>query len=235
MSSVDHSTADAMKPSISKGYHLGSVNSSLVNLYLTPPCPSLSPSCVTLSSHLSAGPYPFIKAQLTCLLHIYSTYTNVCVCISSYKIQVSMSDWLWCSSSLKNYNSQISVSAQYLLNKKLPLNILVQSMSQHLFHVEKGVSCLSSKGMCSLRELLSNNYGERVRKDGNLLLSCILHAFCSLPMFQMPVSCARHTLSIIFILQFFSTAHQALFLSLFPLDLTVTILMLLLHQLLPIS
>lgn len=50
MSSVDHSTADAMKPRISKGYHLGSVNSSLVNLYLTPPCPSLSPSCVTLSS-----------------------------------------------------------------------------------------------------------------------------------------------------------------------------------------
>lgn len=52
MSSVDHSTADAMKPSISKGYHLGSVNSSLVNLYLTSPLPSLFPSCVTLSPHL---------------------------------------------------------------------------------------------------------------------------------------------------------------------------------------
>lgn len=67
MSSLKRSTADAMKPSISKGDHLGSVNSSLVNLYLTPPFPSLSPSCVTLSSRLSAGPYPFIKAQLTCL------------------------------------------------------------------------------------------------------------------------------------------------------------------------
>lgn len=81
MSSVDHSTADAMKPSISKGYHLRSVNSSLVNLYLTPAFPTLPPSCVTLSSRLSAGPCPFIKAQPTCVHHIYNTYTNACLYI----------------------------------------------------------------------------------------------------------------------------------------------------------
>lgn len=32
MSSVDHSTADAMRPSISRGYLLGSVSSPLVTL-----------------------------------------------------------------------------------------------------------------------------------------------------------------------------------------------------------
>lgn len=79
MSSVDHSTADAMKPSISKGYHLGSVNSSLVNLYLIPPFPSLPSLPAVSPSCLSAWPYPFIKAQLTCIYHIYSTYTNDCV------------------------------------------------------------------------------------------------------------------------------------------------------------
>lgn len=104
MSSVDHSTADAMKPSISKGYHLGSVNSSLVNLYLTPPFPPLSPSCVTLSSHLSAGPYPFIKAQLTCIhhtlqcMHFYTPHLNnsfysftlktVCVHVATISVSV---------------------------------------------------------------------------------------------------------------------------------------------------
>lgn len=82
MSSVDHSTADAMKPSISKGYHLGSVNSSLVNLYLTPPFASRSPSCVTPSSRLSAWPYPLIKAQLTCCHRIYNSRVLANLCIS---------------------------------------------------------------------------------------------------------------------------------------------------------
>lgn len=76
MSSVDHSAADAMKPSISKGYHLGSVNSSLVNLYLTPPLsqlchPLFSSVSVAISIHQSStdSPSSHLKAH---------TPTNVC-------------------------------------------------------------------------------------------------------------------------------------------------------------
>lgn len=52
MSAADHSTADAMKPSISTGLHAGAVNPSLVNLYLTPLFPR-SPQCHPLSSSVS--------------------------------------------------------------------------------------------------------------------------------------------------------------------------------------
>lgn len=71
-----HFMSDAMKPSISKDHHLGSVNSSLVNPYLTPPLSSIFPSCVTHPSRLSAWSYPLIKAGPTRLPHIYNALTR---------------------------------------------------------------------------------------------------------------------------------------------------------------
>lgn len=108
MSSVDHSTADAMKPSISKGYHLGSVNSSLVNLYLIPPFPSLSPSCVTLLSvsvaisiHQSST-----DLHLSYLQHIHQW---LCAHTQAHKIQIFRSVCKCCSAS-----SEITVFTIFL-------------------------------------------------------------------------------------------------------------------------
>ena len=73
---MDRSAADAMKPAISKGYHLGSVSPLLVKLSLSPPLPSLPPSCVSPSPRLSAWQYPFIKTRLTGIHRIHGTCTH---------------------------------------------------------------------------------------------------------------------------------------------------------------
>lgn len=148
MSSVDHSTADAMKPSISKGYHLGSVNSSLVNLYLTPPFPSLSPSCVTLSSRLSVWPYPFIKAQLTC--HICSTYTHECGHVHMHARNRCYSV-LYCLDVIVHHLKSFlqfsdSLNLQNVLHfSKMSVYTWLQLMFQHffMFRLQKKISELS--------------------------------------------------------------------------------------------
>lgn len=103
MSSVVHSTADAMKPSISNGYHLGSVNSSLVNLYLTPSLPfPLSQLCHLLFSSVSRAISIHQSSTDLPSSYLQHTHTPTHACIYSDPMQVSMCVWLCCSCSFKN-------------------------------------------------------------------------------------------------------------------------------------
>lgn len=75
MFSVDHSTADTMRPCISKGYLLGSVNSTFTPPFpncCLPSLPAVSPSLLVCQhSHIHS-----LKDQLTCLHHIYGMHTS---------------------------------------------------------------------------------------------------------------------------------------------------------------
>lgn len=92
------------------------------------------------------------------------------------------------------YNSLISPCLQNVLHSETSLYTL-QSMSQHLFHVEaveKAVSCLSIQGICSLRELLTNNYGKG-SEEMEIYSSLARSLLPIYPEINMPVFHQMHT------------------------------------------
>ncbi len=145
LSSVDHSTADAMKPSISKGYHLGSVNSSLVNPYLTPPLP-LSQLCHPLCSSVSMAVYIHQGSAIE-----PSSYLSPCTNERVHKdMGYRFNIWLKAFFCLfKNtlfFTYSWSAGGLHLI---MTVGTSLQLVSQHLLHfkaVGKPVSCLCSKG-----------------------------------------------------------------------------------------